>query len=88
MIGRAGRLGQSRLAPASILLMLHAEQPDDPQSPYLSEAGRARASRLARYIPDNFGKPDLIFSAAVSDRSMRSYLTMGPLCDATGVPQE
>src|SRR3977135_4277449 len=45
------------MAPSRILLMRHAEKPDDPGDPDLTEAGRARAAALARYIPATFGKP-------------------------------
>jgi hypothetical protein len=49
-------------------------------------AGAARAERLAFYIPATFGRPDFVFAAAVAKDSVRSYLTMRPLCDAIGIP--
>ncbi len=73
------------MAPRTILLLRHAEKPDDPKSPDLAEAGAARAERLALYIPATFGRPDFVFAAAVAKDSVRSYLTMRPLCDAIGV---
>ena len=73
------------MAPDRILLMRHAEKPDDPGDPDLTEAGRARAVALARYIPATFGKPDFVFAAAVNKNSVRAYLTMRPLCDAIAV---
>ena len=72
--------------PSKVLLMRHAEKPDDPKDPYLTEAGRARAEELAQFIPATFGKPDFVFAAAVNKSSMRAYLTMQPLCEATAVP--
>jgi broad specificity phosphatase PhoE len=72
-------------APSKILLMRHAEKPDDPKNPYLTEEGRARAAKLAQFIPATFGKPDFVFAAAVNKNSMRAYLTMQPLCEAIGV---
>ena len=74
------------MAPRRILLLRHAEKPDDPRSPDLTEAGAARAERLALYIPATFGRPDFVFAAAVAKNSVRAYLTMRPLCDAIGVP--
>jgi hypothetical protein len=73
-------------APSKILLMRHAEKPDDPKNPYLAEAGRARAEKLAQFIPATFGKPDFVFAAAVNKHSMRAYLTMRPLCEASEAP--
>ncbi|MEO8739213.1 MAG: histidine phosphatase family protein [Casimicrobiaceae bacterium] len=74
------------MAPRTILLMRHAEKPDDPTSPYLSDAGRDRAEKLAQYIPATYGKPDFVFAAAEHQKSIRSYLTMKPLCDTIAVP--
>ncbi|MEO8144756.1 MAG: histidine phosphatase family protein [Betaproteobacteria bacterium] len=67
------------------MLLRHADKPEDADDPGLSEAGRARAVKLAQYIPARFGKPDFIFAAAANKKSMRSCLTMTPLCDATAV---
>jgi hypothetical protein len=73
------------VAPGKILLLRHAEKPDGPRNPDLTEAGRARADKLAQFIPATFGKPDFVFAAAVAKNSVRAYLTMRPLCDAIGV---
>jgi len=73
------------MTPSRILLLRHAEEPDDPKDPDLTEAGRARAEKLASFIPEQFGKPDFVFAAAVRPRSGRAYLTMRPLCDAIAV---
>ena len=74
------------MAPRRILLLRHAEKPDDPKSPDLEEVGVARAAKLATYIPATFGRPDFVFAAAVAKDSVRSYLTMSPLCEAIGIP--
>ena len=74
------------MTPSRILLLRHAEKPDDPKSPDLAPAGMVRAERLAQYIPATFGRPDFVFAAAVAKDSVRSYLTMRPLCDALAVP--
>jgi phosphohistidine phosphatase SixA len=71
--------------PRRVLLMRHAEKTGDPDDIHLSDAGMMRARRLARYIPDNFGKPDFIFAAARSKHSMRSIETVQPLANALGL---
>ena len=77
----------SELHNATILLMRHAEKPDDPGDPNLSQAGLARANALADYIPANFGrKPDYLFAAADSRESSRPFETLEPLSHKTGVP--
>jgi hypothetical protein len=53
-----------------ILLMRHAEKPDDPLDPKLSVAGSARAQKLAQYIPETFGKPDFLFHSGVCSLSI------------------
>jgi len=35
--------------------MRQAETPDDPRDPHLSNAGRARAEKLAGYVPTDLG---------------------------------
>jgi broad specificity phosphatase PhoE len=67
-----------------ILLMRHGEKPDDPLDPALSPAGHKRAKKLAKYIPDKFGKPDFLFATAISKYSKRPYETLKPLSKATG----
>ncbi len=70
--------------PARILLMRHAEKTGKLDDLYLSKAGVKRAQRLATYIPETFGKPDFVFAAAQSRRSVRSIETMKPLAAALG----
>src|ERR1700681_1377892 len=50
--------------PSRIILMRHADKPDDPDDPDLSTAGVTRAQHLATYIPQTFGKPDYIIATA------------------------
>jgi phosphohistidine phosphatase SixA len=71
------------MPPKTILLMRHGEKPDDEADHHLTEAGRARAARLAVYIPTHFGKPDFIFAAS-GKHSLRPTETMEPLRAATG----
>jgi broad specificity phosphatase PhoE len=69
----------------TILVMRHAEKPDDSSDPDLSRAGHARAIRLATFIPEEFGKPDFIIAAAVSHSSARPYETVRPLSKVTDI---
>ena len=71
--------------PQIILVMRHAEKPDDPDNPDLTAAGEQRAEELATFIPKTFGKPDFVFAAAISRHSARPYETVKPLSKATGV---
>ena len=73
------------MAPAMILLMRHAEKPAGEGDSNLSEAGRRRAERLAAYIPETFGWPDMLFAAADKPGSHRPRLTLEPLAAAPGL---
>ncbi|MEP6942094.1 MAG: histidine phosphatase family protein [Betaproteobacteria bacterium] len=75
------------MTPRKIVLLRHADEPNDPvhpDDPDLSAAGRARAEKLARYIPKMCGRPDFVLAAAPNRTSVRAFLTMRPLCDALG----
>ena len=74
--------------PARIILMRHADKPDDPDDPDLSQAGVARAQHLATYIPQTFGKPDVIIATARSKHSDRPKETVEPLAKALGMEVE
>jgi len=71
--------------PKTILVMRHAEKPDDPDDPDLTKAGEARAIKLAAFIPEQFGKPDFIFASAITPHSARPYETVEPLSKASGI---
>jgi phosphohistidine phosphatase SixA len=71
--------------PSRILLMRHAEKTGDPEDIYLSAEGAKRAERLVTYIPETFGRPDFIFAASRSKRSVRSIETVKPLAAAFGL---
>jgi hypothetical protein len=76
------------MTPRKIVLLRHGEEPNDPthpENPDLSAAGRVRASKLAKYIPKTFGRPDVVVAAAPSRTSVRPFLTVRPLCDALGL---
>ena len=69
-----------------VVLMRHAEEPpEEADSPDLSKAGRRRAEQLAKYIVRTFGEPDFLFAAEPRSSSVRAYLTLRPLADATGL---
>ena len=70
--------------PVRIILMRHADKPDDPDDPDLSAAGVVRAEHLATYIPQAFGKPDYIMATARSKHSERPLETVEPLARAVG----
>ena len=72
------------MTPASILVMRHAEKPRSPIDPHLSEAGQRRAERLAGWLPETFGRPDILFAAADKLLSRRPRETLEPLAKATG----
>jgi phosphohistidine phosphatase SixA len=78
-------MGTSSL-PERILLMRHAEKPDDENIPHLTAAGFERAERLPNYIFSQFGRPDYIFASANSRKSSRPYETAVPLSKQSGVP--
>jgi phosphohistidine phosphatase SixA len=71
--------------PGRILLMRHAEKTGKTDDIYLSTDGMKRAERLATYIPQVFGKPDYIYAAARSKRSIRSIETVKPLAATLGI---
>jgi phosphohistidine phosphatase SixA len=73
------------MPPATIVLMRHAEKTGKEGDRGLSEAGVARAERLATWIPDTFGQPEFLIAAADSPKSRRSNLTLEPLARATGL---
>ncbi|MGO4682846.1 histidine phosphatase family protein [Hyphomicrobium sp. 2TAF46] len=72
-------------APGRILLMRHAEKTGDPNDILLSPEGVVRAARLVTYIPKTFGRPDFIYAAARSKRSIRSIETVKPLAAALNI---
>lgn len=71
--------------PGRILLLRHAEKTGKTDDIYLSKDGMMRAERLATYIPQTFGRPDYIYAAARSKRSIRSIETVKPLAAALGI---
>jgi hypothetical protein len=84
---RATRAPES--GPARIILIRHAEKPDDPDDPHLSPAGVKRAKRLVTYITTDpamtkFGSPVAVFATATTkhDDGQRTQETVAPLARA------
>ena len=74
------------MTPVLIFLMRHAEKPLDPRDPNLSDAGKARADALSRYIAEDASTPDFLFASAASKHSVRSIQTLTPLSEKLGLP--
>ena len=71
--------------PARLLILRHAEKTGDKRDRGLSEAGLARAQKLATYIPETFGTPDFLIAAAGGKKSDRPYDTLVPLAKVLGL---
>lgn len=71
---------------SQILLLRHAEKPEDAHDDRLSPRGQERAAALAIYLPHKFGRPDYIFATRDTEESHRPRLTVTPLSLATGLP--
>lgn len=71
--------------PARLLIMRHAEKTGDKRDKDLSEAGWARAEKLATYIPQTLGRPDFLVAASNSVKSKRPKQTLEPLGKALGL---
>lgn len=73
------------MAPKVILILRHAESPKDSGDPNLPPEGYQHAFALARFIPAEFGKPDLLFATRKSRTSNRPVETLTPASQVTGV---
>jgi len=69
--------------PKTILILRHAEKPQDPNNEKLSVKGYERAAALAYYLPDAFGDINHIFAAGVGkhSHSHRPVETITPLAN-------
>jgi hypothetical protein len=88
-IGCHGQSAAKPQPPATILIIRHAEKPDDGQSD-LSSAGAQRAELLPQAFSSGstpeLPTPQVIFAAAESAHSNRSVQTVTPLARALNVP--
>lgn len=73
------------LGPARLVVMRHAEKTGDKRDKDLSDAGWARAEKLATYIPKELGRPDFLIAASNSVKSKRPKQTLEPLGEALGL---
>ena len=90
-------LGASRAYPAAdagsgphvVLIIRHAEKPDDSdgkKDPNLSPKGYRRAAALATVIPEDFPKPAFLFATKETKKSDRPVETITPLAAALHEP--
>jgi len=75
--------------PAHIVLIRHAEKPDDSENPHLSEAGVKRAQALVSFITQDaqmtrLGRPVAVFATQTTkdDNGQRTQETVAPLAAA------
>jgi hypothetical protein len=75
--------------PAHIILIRHAEKPDDSEDPHLSEAGVKRARALVSFITQDpqmtsLGRPVAVFATQTTkdDNGQRTQETVAPLAAA------
>jgi hypothetical protein len=77
--------------PARILLIRHAEKPDDPKEVGLSERGKQRAAALPKLFEkaddraEPLPKPDYLFATRDSEASRRPTKTLKPLAKKLGL---
>jgi broad specificity phosphatase PhoE len=82
----------SETFPKVVLLIRHAEKPDDDKSVHLSEQGMRRAEALPQLFvpsatrPDPFPTPDFLFATHNTHASHRPLETIKPLAKKLGLP--
>jgi hypothetical protein len=81
------------VGPAHIVLIRHAEEPDDPNDPRLSDEGRARADRFVEFMTHDpamihLGTPAAIFATETTkdDFGQRTQETVAPLANVLRLP--
>ena len=89
-----GLLAQGALAlPAQVVLIRHAEKPDDPDALHLSDKGRERAQALVKFFTQDrrltkYGPPVALYATQVTRRghSQRTGETLEPLAKELSLP--
>ena len=74
--------------PHIVMIIRHAEKPDDDKDPNLSPQGYQRADALAKVIPEHFPRPDYLIATKKGKASARPYETITPLSKALAEPIE
>jgi hypothetical protein len=79
--------------PAQIILIRHADEPDDPNDPHLSRAGVKRAEQLVSFITTDpamtrFGLPAAVFATRTTKHgnALRTQETVAPLARELQLP--
>lgn len=77
-----GKNEATTTGPSMVLIIRHAEKPDDATDQNLSKRGFERADALATVIPNGFVHPDFLFATRKSAHSNRPVETIEPLSKA------
>jgi hypothetical protein len=77
----------------TVLIIRHAEKPDDDSNPLLSDLGGQRAQKYVEYfkhlmIDGHSATPVFVFATKDSKNSDRPWLTVKPLVDALKLPHD
>jgi len=76
--------GTRRAPPEDVLIIRHAEEPED--GPHLNKRGEERANALSKLFAGRFPKPTALVAARPSHSSSRSVETLTPLSRVLGLP--
>ena len=68
--------------PQQILIIRHAEKPDDTKDSHLTARGYARAAALVQYFSGSFSTADFLYATQKSSGSNRPVETLTPLATA------
>ena len=68
--------------PKQILIIRHAEKPDDSSNSHLTPRGYARAAALVQFFASSFATPDFLIATQKSSGSNRPVETITPLSAA------